>query len=133
MRTATVRLLEALKVSTGSNPNAVAGAMAGAMRRDGVVEVTVVGAGALNQAVKAVAIARQHVTADGLDVVCVPAFIDVDIDGQSRTAIVLRVEHRPLAAAVVAAPRPRRSSFAQLFLPAPVSGWLTEPLTSLTA
>jgi stage V sporulation protein S len=131
--------LEALKVSTGSNPNAVAGAMAGAMRRDGVVEVTVVGAGALNQAVKAVAIARQHVTADGLDVVCVPAFVDVDIDGQSRTAIVLRIEHRPLVAAVAAvaaAPqpvRPRRSAFAPLFLPAPVSGWFREPLTSLTA
>jgi hypothetical protein len=57
--------------------------------------VTVVGAGALNQSIKAVAIARNHVRDDGLDLICIPSFTEVDIDGAARTAIVLRVEHRP--------------------------------------
>lgn len=86
--------MESLKVSTRSNPNLVAGAMANVLRRHGVLEVTVVGAGALNQAIKAVAIARHHVAAEGIDAVCVPSFVEIDIDGASRTAILLRVEHR---------------------------------------
>jgi hypothetical protein len=60
-----------------------------------VATVTVVGAGALNQSIKAVAIARNHVRDDGLDLICIPSFTEVDIDGAARTAIVLRVEHRP--------------------------------------
>jgi stage V sporulation protein S len=87
--------MEALKVSARSNPNSVAGAMAGALRREFVVEVTVVGAAALNQALKAVAIARSHVAEDGIDAVCIPSFIDIVIEGEARTGVLLRVEHRP--------------------------------------
>ena len=101
--------METLKVSTRSNPNLVAGAMAGVLRRQGVVEVTVVGAGALNQAIKAVAIARHHVAPEGLDAVCVPAFVEVDIDGEQRTAILLRIEHRPAEIVDVRTPPPGES------------------------
>jgi stage V sporulation protein S len=84
--------MEQLKVSTKSNPNSVAGAMAGVVRQHGAVEVQVVGAGALNQAIKAVAVARGYVAPSGIDLVCVPAFADIVIDGESRTAIRLLVE-----------------------------------------
>jgi stage V sporulation protein S len=86
--------VEQLKVSTKSNPNSVAGAIAGALRQAGAVEVQVVGAGALNQAIKAVAIARGYVTASGIDVVCIPTFADIEIDGERRTAMRLSVEDR---------------------------------------
>jgi stage V sporulation protein S len=86
--------MEQLKVSTKSNPNSVAGAMAGVLRQNGAVEVQVVGAGALNQAVKAMAIARGYVAAGGLDLVCVPSFADIEIDGERRTAIRLIIEDR---------------------------------------
>ena len=86
--------MEQLKVSTKSNPNSVAGAMAGVLRQNGIVEVQVVGAGALNQAVKAVAIARGYVAAGGIDLVCVPTFADIEIDGERRTAIRLLIEDR---------------------------------------
>jgi len=86
--------METLKVSTRSNPNAVAGAMAGAVRTAGAVVVQVVGAGALNQAIKAVAIARSYVVASGIDLVCVPSFADIVIDGEQRTAIRLSIEGR---------------------------------------
>ena len=86
--------MEQLKVSTRSNPNSVAGAMAGAIRQAGAVEVQVVGAGALNQAIKAVAIARGYVAASGIDLVCVPTFADILIDGERRTAIRLSIEDR---------------------------------------
>jgi stage V sporulation protein S len=86
--------MEQLKVSTKSNPNSVAGAMAGALRQHGRVEVQVVGAGALNQAIKAVAIARGYVLSAGIDLVCVPSFADILIDGEQRTAIRLDIEDR---------------------------------------
>lgn len=86
--------MEVLKVSSKSSPNAVAGAMASVLRQTGAVEVQVVGAGALNQAVKAMAIARGFVVSSGIDLVCVPNFADIEIDGQSRTALRLLVEHR---------------------------------------
>ena len=86
--------METLKVSTRSNPNSVAGAMAGVIRQSGIVEVQVVGAGALNQAIKAVAIARGYVAASGVDLVCVPTFADIVIDGERRTAIRLSIEDR---------------------------------------
>jgi stage V sporulation protein S len=91
--------METLKVSTKSNPNSVAGAMAGAVRQAGVVEVQVVGAGALNQAIKAVAIARGYVAPAGIDLVCVPTFADIVIDGERRTAIRLSIEDRAHAGA----------------------------------
>ena len=86
--------MEVLKVSSKSNPNSVAGAMAGVVRQSGAVEVQVVGAGALNQAVKAIAIARGYVAPSGVDLICVPTFADIEIDGESRTAIRLLVEDR---------------------------------------
>src|SRR5688500_17354444 len=86
--------MEVLKVSSKSNPNSCAGALAGVLRQSGAVEVQVVGAGALNQAIKAVAIARGFVADSGLDLVCVPTFADMEIDGESRTAIRLLVEDR---------------------------------------
>jgi stage V sporulation protein S len=89
--------METLKVSSRSNPNSVAGAMAGVVRQSGVVEVQVVGAGALNQAIKAAAIARGYVAPSGIDLVCVPTFADIDIDGERRTAIRLTIEDRSRA------------------------------------
>lgn len=86
--------MEVLKVSSKSNPNSCAGAMAGVIRSMGAVEVQVVGAGALNQAIKAVAIARGFLAPSGVDLVCVPSFADIQIDGQSRTAIRLLLEDR---------------------------------------
>ena len=85
---------EVLKVSSKSNPNSVAGAMAGVVRTAGAVEVQVIGAGALNQAVKALAIARTFVADAGLDLVCTPTFADIEIDGERRTAIRLCIEDR---------------------------------------
>ena len=89
-----------LKVSAKSNPNAVAGAIAGIVRQNGTADIQVIGAGALNQAIKAIAIARGFVTSSGLDLVCVPSFQDVLIDGDERTAIRLRVEDRAGRSAV---------------------------------
>jgi stage V sporulation protein S len=68
--------------------------MAGIVRQGGTAEVQVVGAGALNQAIKAVAIARGFVADTGLDLVCVPAFSEVEIDGEKRTALRLMVDDR---------------------------------------
>lgn len=86
--------MEVLRVSTKSNPNSVAGALAGVLREKGTAELQAVGAGALNQAVKAVAIARGFVAPSGIDLVCVPAFADIEIDGEERTAIKLIIESK---------------------------------------
>lgn len=86
--------VEVLKVSSRSNPNAVAGALAGVIRERGYAEIQGIGAGAVNQAIKAVAIARGVVAPSGIDLVCVPAFTDIMIDGQERTAIKLIVGPR---------------------------------------
>lgn len=88
--------MEVLKVSSKSNPNSVAGALAGVIREQGAVEVQTVGAGALNQAVKAVAIARGFLAPSGVELVCVPAFADIVINGEERTAIRLLVEPRDM-------------------------------------
>lgn len=98
--------MEQLKVSTKSNPNSVAGAMAGVLRQQGIVEVQVVGAGALNQAIKAVAIARGYVAAGGIDLICIPSFADIEIDGERRTAIRLLIEDRQHRSIDNEAPRP---------------------------
>lgn len=86
--------MEVLKVSTKSNPNSVAGALAAIIKEKNIVEIQAVGAGAINQAVKAIAIARGFVAPSGRDIVCVPAFTDIEIDGQERTAIKLIVRPR---------------------------------------
>jgi stage V sporulation protein S len=86
--------VEVLKVSSKSSPNSVAGALAGVLRENGVAELQVIGAGALNQAIKAVAIARGFVAPTGVDLVCVPAFTDICVNGEERTAIKLLIEPR---------------------------------------
>ena len=86
--------MEVLKVSTKSNPNSVAGALAAIIKEKNIVEIQAVGAGAINQAVKAIAIARGFVAPSGRDIVCVPAFTDIEIDGEERTAIKLLVQPR---------------------------------------
>jgi stage V sporulation protein S len=85
---------EVLKVSTRSRPSAVAGAIAGVIRESGIAEVQSIGAGATNQAIKAVAIARSYLSEEGVDIVCVPSFIDVAIDEEERTAIKLVIQRR---------------------------------------
>ena len=84
--------METLKVSSKSNPNSVAGALANAFRSGGKVEGQAVGAGALNQAVKAIAIARGFLAPSGKNIVCIPAFADISIEGEERTAIKLIIE-----------------------------------------
>ncbi|HPL52976.1 MAG TPA: stage V sporulation protein S [Bacillota bacterium] len=86
--------MDVLKVSANSKPNSVAGALAGVLREKGSAEIQTIGAGALNQAIKAVAIARGFVAPGGIDLVCIPAFTDIQIDGEERTAIKLIIEPR---------------------------------------
>ena len=86
--------MEILKVSAKSNPNSVAGALAGVLREKGGAEIQAIGAGALNQAIKPTAIARGFVAPSGIDLVCIPAFTDIQIEGEERTAIKLLVEPR---------------------------------------
>ncbi len=86
--------MEVVKVSSRSNPNSVAGAIANMVRNDGQCEVQAVGAGASNQAIKAIAIARGYLTMSGMDLVCVPYFTTVMINDESKTAISLMVEAR---------------------------------------
>ena len=86
--------MDIIKVAATSRSTAVAGAIAGVMREQERVDVQAIGAGAVNQAVKAVAIARSYLELDGIDIVCVPSFVEVTIDGQERTAVRLGVERR---------------------------------------
>lgn len=86
--------MDVLKVSAKSSPNSIAGALAGVIRERGTAEIQAIGAGALNQAIKAVAIARGFVAPSGLELICIPAFTDIMIDGEERTAIKLIVEPR---------------------------------------
>ena len=86
--------MEVLKVSSRSVPNSVAGAIAGVIRENKTVEIQAVGAGAANQAIKSVAIARGYLAPIGIDLVCIPAFTSIQIDGEDRTAIKLICEPR---------------------------------------
>jgi len=86
--------MDVLKVSAQSNPKSVAGALAAVLRERGTAEVQAVGAGAVNQAIKAVAIARGFVAPNGIDLITVPAFAEITIDGEERTAIKFIVESR---------------------------------------
>ncbi len=83
-----------LKVSARSRPSSVAGAIAGVIREIGRAEVQAIGAGATNQAIKAIAIARSYLQEDGLDIVCTPSFAEVVIEQEERTAIRLLIEKR---------------------------------------
>ena len=84
--------MELLKISSKSNPNSVAGALVGVIREKGTAEIQAIGAGALNQAIKSVAVARGFVAPSGMDLVCIPAFTEVAIDGEERPAIKLLVQ-----------------------------------------
>jgi stage V sporulation protein S len=90
-----------IKVSAKSRSTAVAGAIAGVIRQYEVAEVQAIGAGAVNQAVKALAIARGYLERDALDIVCLPFFTEVAIDGQERTAVRFRIEAREIAVSAV--------------------------------
>lgn len=83
-----------LKVSSKSKPNSVAGAIAGIIRTDNKVQVQTIGAGALNQAVKGIAIARGFIAPTGQELVCIPFFKDIEVNGEIRTAMVLTIESR---------------------------------------
>jgi stage V sporulation protein S len=86
--------MDIIRVAASSRSTAVAGAIAGVMREQGQVDVQAIGAGAVNQAIKAVTIARGYLELDGIDIVCVPSFVEVIIDGQERTAVRLGIERR---------------------------------------
>ena len=88
-------MAELIKVSAQSRSTAVAGAIAGVMREHGYAEVQAIGASAVNQVIKAVAIARGYLEQDNIDLAIVPSFTEVDIDGNERTAVRLAVFKRP--------------------------------------
>ena len=84
--------MEVLKVAADSNPKGVAETLVNTLEEEEYAELQSIGAGAVNQSVKAVAIARNEVETDEVDLTCIPAFMDVEIDGEERTAIKLIVE-----------------------------------------
>ncbi|MGI5958525.1 MAG: stage V sporulation protein S [Massiliimalia sp.] len=86
--------MDILKVSANSRPTSVAGAIAGVIREKGSVEIQAVGAGAANQAIKSIAVARGYMAPSGVELICIPAFANIEIDGTERTAIKLIVEPR---------------------------------------
>jgi stage V sporulation protein S len=86
--------MEMLKVSAQSNPKSVAGALAAVLRERGSAELQAVGAGAVNQSIKAIAIARGFVAPNGIDLITIPAFNEITIDGEERTSIRFIVEPR---------------------------------------
>jgi len=83
-----------LKVSSTSEPKAAAGALANTIREQGWAEIQVIGPKAVNQAVKAIAIARGYIAPSGVDLVAIPSFTDVIIDGEEKTAIRIVVKPR---------------------------------------
>lgn len=83
-----------LKVSSKSSPASVAGAIAGMIKDGSDVEIQAVGAGAVNQAVKAIAISRGFLSPVGIEIICIPSFADIVIDGEYRTAIRFTVESK---------------------------------------
>jgi len=87
-------VMNVIKVSARSRTAAVAGAIAGVMREVNRAEVQAIGAGAVNQALKAIVIAKGYLAEEGVEVVCVPSFVEVNIDEQERTVIRIVVEPR---------------------------------------
>lgn len=84
--------MDVIKVSAHSRSTAVAGAIAGMMRDHNHAEVQAIGASAVNQAIKAVAIARGYLLLDGIEIVCFPEFVEIAIEGRERTAVKLTVD-----------------------------------------
>lgn len=87
-------MVKLLQVASSSQPAAVAGAIAGVIREQRICELQAIGAGAINQTVKAIAIARGYMAPAGVDLVCTPSFADILINGEERTAIRFKVETR---------------------------------------
>jgi stage V sporulation protein S len=87
-------IMEILKVSANSQPKSVAGALAAVLRDNNHAEIQAVGAGAVNQAVKAIAITRGFVAPNGIDLVAIPAFAEVNINGEEKTAIKFYIQQR---------------------------------------
>lgn len=86
--------MEVLRVAADSKPKSVAGALAAVIRERGSAELQAVGAGAVNQAIKAIAIARGYVAPNGIDLITIPAFAEISIENEERTAIKFIVEPR---------------------------------------
>ncbi|MGM0602599.1 MAG: stage V sporulation protein S [Bacillota bacterium] len=86
--------MDELKVSSKSDPKAVAGALAAVLRERSRAVVQAIGAGAVNQTIKAIAISRGYVAPNGMDLIMIPAFTEIEIDGEERTAIKFIVEPR---------------------------------------
>lgn len=86
--------MNVIKVSARSRTAAVAGAIAGVIRESNRAEVQAIGAGAVNQALKAIVIAKGYLAEEDVNIVCIPSFVDVSIDEQERTAIRILVEER---------------------------------------
>lgn len=89
--------METLRVSGQSRPNSVAGAIAALLRTQGEVEVQAIGPSAVNQAVKAIAIARGYIAPDNLDLYVKPAFVKLDLEAEERTAVRFSVKSQPLS------------------------------------
>lgn len=90
--------MDYLKVSSKSDPNLVAGALSNIIRETGEVEIQAVGAGAVNQTVKAIAISRNYLAEDNTDIVCTPSFSDITINGETRTALRFHIEEVDMSA-----------------------------------
>jgi len=86
--------MEVLKVSKDSVPKSVAGAIAAVVRNDQSVEIDAIGASAINQAVKSIAVARGYVAPNGIDLVCIPCFAQLEVEGAERTMIKFLIEKR---------------------------------------
>lgn len=86
--------METLKVSSKSEPKSVAGAIAAILRNNKPVEVTAIGAAAVNQAIKSIAVTRGYVAPNGIDLICIPSFAQIIVDGQEKTSIKFTVEQR---------------------------------------
>ncbi|MBC7869826.1 MAG: stage V sporulation protein S [Chitinophagaceae bacterium] len=89
-----VSVASMIKVSAKSRPTAVAGAIAGVIRENDSAQMQAIGAGAVNQAVKAIAIASGYLTQDRIGIDCSPSFTEVSIDGQERTALLFTISRR---------------------------------------
>lgn len=86
--------MEVLKVSANSSPKSVAGALAAVIREEGKAKIQAIGAGAINQTIKAVAICRGYVAPNGIDLIMIPAFTEIEIDNEDRTALKFKIKPR---------------------------------------
>lgn len=106
-------MAELIRVSAQSRSTAVAGAIAGVMREQEHAEMQAIGASAVNQAIKAVAIARGYLEQDGIDLVIAPTFTEVEIEGNERTAVRIAIYRRPQSLLSILA-APNRNAVASL-------------------